>query len=293
MSRLSVGISAACVAGLVLSGCSASPDRTGSDPSESAVSDQPAPSGSESESGEMELIETFTGFQAPTAIALDADGNLYVSNWSGGTVTRVDTSGDQSVFAQDVGSPAGLAFDNQGTLFVADYTDDVIYAVTPSGERSVFARGFHTPTGIAFSASGELLVANRATDEIVRVDTAGRIERVAGGMDTPVGVVEDADGNLYVTNYGGAITKVAADGTTRELSGEFGRPGVGIDISDQNEIYATDNGDGSIRRVAPDGTTEEVVTGLGDAVALRVHADSMFVGTWNDGSVHVYSIPSR
>jgi len=241
----------------------------------------------------LTLTATYEGFQAPTGIAVDKDGNLYVSNWSGSTVTKVDTEGNHSVFADGMGSPAGLAFDETGNLYISDYSKDVIYRVTPDGKKSTFAQGFHTPTGIAFNQSGELLVTNRGSNEIVKVDTSGKVELVADGMRTPVGGVEDLDGNLYVTNYGGGIIKVAADGTTSTISDEFGRPGVGIDTNDQNIIFAADNGDGCVRTLAPDGTTEIVVDNIGGCVAVLVHANTLYVGSWHDGAVYAYSIEAK
>lgn len=241
----------------------------------------------------LELKATYKGFQAPTGIAVDKNGSLYVSNWSGGTVAKVDSSGRQSVFAGGMGSPAGLAFDGEGNLYVSDYSKNVIYKITSGGKKSTFARGFHTPTGIAFNKAGELLVANRASGEIIKVDASGKARPAADGLGTPVGVAEAPDGSLYVTNYGGGIIKVTADGKTRTISGEFGRPGVGIDISRQNIIFAADNGDGCVRTIAPDGTTEIVVRDIEGCVAVTVHADTLYVGGWNDGTVYAYSIKAK
>lgn len=238
----------------------------------------------------LKLKATYEGFQAPTGIAVDKDGNLYVSNWSGSTVTKVDTEGNHSVFADGLGSPAGLALDDGGNLYISDYSKDVIYRVTPNGEKSTFAQGFHTPTGISFNQTGDLLVTNRGSNEIVKADASGKVELVANGMRTPVGVVEDIDGNLYVTNYGGGVIKITADGKTSTISDEFGRPGVGIDINGQNIIFAADNGDGCVRTLAPDGTTEIVVDNIGGCVAVLVHADTLYVGSWNDGAIYAYSI---
>lgn len=241
----------------------------------------------------LKLKATHEGFQAPTGIAVDNDGNLYVSNWSGSTVTKIDTVGNHSTFADKMSSPAGLAFDRSGNLYISDYSKDVIYKVMPDGEKTEFAKGFSTPTGIAFNQAGELLVANRGSNEIVKVDTSGNVELVADGMRTPVGVVEDLDRNIYVTNYGGGIIKVTADGNTSTISDGFGRPGVGIDINNQNIIFAADNGDDCVRTLASDGTTEIVVDSIGGCVAVLVHADTLYVGSWNDGAVYAYSIETK
>ncbi|GHV96531.1 hypothetical protein AGMMS50293_28510 [Spirochaetia bacterium] len=248
---------------------------------------------------ELLLEKTHTGFHSPTGIAVDREGNLYVSNWSGGSVTKVDTKGNHTIFADNMGSPAGLAFDNAGNLYVADYSQNVIYRIAKSKDdllkniienKIIFARGLHTPTGISFNKNGELLVANRSSNEIVKVNASGRVGLVAKGMRTPVGVVEDIDGNLYVTNYGGSIIKVFADGTVRPFSNDFGRPGVGIDISPQNEIFATDNGDGCVRLLLSNGSTRIVIDGISGCVALLIHGTTLYVGSWGTGSVYEYRI---
>ncbi|SMC41819.1 NHL repeat-containing protein [Sporomusa malonica] len=238
----------------------------------------------------MTLRKTYKGFQAPTGLAIDHSGNLYVSNWSGGSVTRVDIAGNYSTFADGMGSPAGLAFDQADNLYVADYSRDVIYKITPAGEKSIFAQGLHTPTGIVFNHAGDLLVSNRSSNEIVIITASGKIELLAKDMRTPVGVAEDREGNLYVTNYGGGIIKVTPERAISIFSTQFGRPGVGIDISRQNEIFAVDNGDDCVRRIAPDGSTEIVANNIGGCVALLVHEDTLYVGGWNEGAVYVYSI---
>lgn len=56
----------------------------------------------------MTLKEIYEGFQSPTRIVVDNDENLYVSNWSGSTVTKVDAEGNHSVFVDEMDSPAGL-----------------------------------------------------------------------------------------------------------------------------------------------------------------------------------------
>lgn len=258
-----------------------------------ATAGQAAPRNGDDGGISLELKATYKGFQAPTGIAVDKNGNLYVSNWSGGTVAKVDKFGRQNVFAGGMGSPAGLAFDEEGNLYVSDYSKNVIYKITPGGKKSTFAQGFHTPTGIAFNKTGELLVANRASGEIIKVDASGGARPAADGLGTPVGVAEAPDGSLYVTNYGGGIIKVTADGKARTISNEFGRPGVGIDISRQNIIFAADNGDGCVRTIAQDGTTEIVARDIGGCVAVTVHADTLYVGGWNDGAVYAYSIKAK
>ena len=242
------------------------------------------------QSATLKLIKTYKGFSSPTGIAVDSHGNMYVSNWGGGTVTKVDFNGKSSTFVEGLGSPAGLAFDATGNLYVADYTKDVIYKVKPTGEKTVFTKGLHTPTGISFNKAGDLLVSNRGSNEIVKIDSSGKVRLVAKVLKTPVGVVEDVVGNLYVTNYGGDISRVTPGGAVEIFTNDFGRPGVGIDINSKNKIFAADNGDGCVRLILADGSTQIVVDDIGGCVALLVHNNTLYVGSWNTGSIYAYTI---
>src|SRR5882762_2773714 len=57
-------------------------------------------------------IEPFLqGFSAPVGIHAYGGTSLLVSNWSGGTVERVQADGRRSVFLDNIVSPAGIATD--------------------------------------------------------------------------------------------------------------------------------------------------------------------------------------
>ncbi|MDO0824517.1 NHL repeat-containing protein [Desulfosporosinus nitroreducens] len=237
----------------------------------------------------LSFAKKFDGFSSPTGLAIDASGNLYVSNWSGGNVVKIDAQGKKSTFADGMGSPAGLAFDREGSLYIADYSKDVIYRVT-SGKKTVFAQGLHTPTGIVFSKSGDLLVTNRSSNEIVKINPNGQVSTAAKGLQTPVGVVEDADGNLYVTNYSGGISHITPDGTVKTISDEFTTPGVGIAINSQNEVFAVDVGEGKIKRIDKDGKVTNILQGLNSVVGLLIEENGTFyIATWGDGTVHQFN----
>lgn len=280
----------------VVSGCtspgSQSPPAT-SEPSISNIPNQEiSPHTGNSKVGEtVELIKTYEGFSSPTAVAIDKAGSIYVSNWGGNTVTKIDTEGNKTEFAEDMSSPAGLAFDETGNLYVSDYSDDIIYRVTPTGEKTVFMESsLNTPTGISFNKDGELLISNRGSNDIIKVTTQGEITALFQGMNTPVGVVEDRTGNLIVTNYGGSVKKIASDRKVTDFSTEFGRPGVGIDVGPNGEIFAADNGDGCVRQIFSDGTTRIVVENIGGCVGVTVHNDILYVSSWNNDAVYAYSI---
>lgn len=240
----------------------------------------------------MAVEPAYSGFSAPTGIAVAPDGSLFVSNWGGGTVERIAPDGTRHVVASGIQSPAGVALDAQGDLYVAAYSGDYVMRVSANGGQTRVAEGFATPTGIVFSADGRLLVTNRASGEIIAVDPkTGRKQSIANGLSLPVGVVEMRDRSLVVSQYGGRVTRILPDGTKLELGGSFSRPGVGIIADSSDAIMVIDNGADVVRRVTYDGKSEVVVDHLaGSAVALgRAEDGSLLVGTWGAG--HLYRIP--
>lgn len=234
----------------------------------------------------------YTGFSSPTGLAFGPDGEMYVSNWSGGTVERIGADGERSIFLDDLDAPSGLAVDRSGVVYVADYSADVIYRATAAGEAEEFATGLHTPAGISFDAEQNLLVANRASDEIVSVGPDGRQRTVATGLSTPVGVVADADGTLYVSNYTGGVSRIGPDGEPLSHTEDVEGLGVGMVIDDAGELFVVDRVAGEIKRVLADGSTEPVRSGLDSPVALAADAEGVLhTATWGDAAV--YEVPVR
>lgn len=235
----------------------------------------------------MQTVEDKMGFKGPTAICFDRKGSMYVANWSGGTVSKVDNEGKTTTFAEIAGSPAGLACDEQGNIYVSDYREN-IYRVSSEGGTTIFATGLHTPTGICFNKNGDLLVTNRSSNELIKISKEGDASIIARGLRTPVGVVEHSDGTIYISNYGGGITQLYPDGSVTTISTEFVTPGCGIVVF-QGEVLVVDNGQGTIKSLGLDGRQLKIVAqNLKQPVALGVNPKGrLYVGTWGDGSVHL------
>ncbi len=120
-----------------------------------------------------------TGLSAPTGIALDGFGNIYVTNEAANTVTvyPAESGGNVAPIATIAGSNTGLGY----------------------------------PSGVAIDGGGNVYVANKATDTVTIYSpgsngNAAPSATIGGsntGMDSPAGIAVDASGNIYVTNEGG------------------------------------------------------------------------------------------
>jgi sugar lactone lactonase YvrE len=170
---------------------------------------------------------------APVGMAFDANGNLWVANYSDSLVvqfsaSQLASSGSPapaivlSWVAKNFNFSVGLAFDAHGNLWVVNSADSTLVEFTPS---SLAASGSPTPTVtispnsgslvaplfIAFDSSGNLWVTNGSINTIVafspsQLAATGRpapavtLSATAGSLVFPGGLAFDASGNLWVAN---------------------------------------------------------------------------------------------
>lgn len=226
---------------------------------------------------------------APTGIAFNHKGDMLVTNWSGNSIVKITPEGKPQVIYSGINAPAGIVVDANNNIYVASYQDNYILKIDSNGHASTIASGFRTPTGMAWSNMGDLLVTNRASGEIIAVDIdSGTKKVIATNLDLPVGVTQLSDGSLVVSQYSGKLTYINTKGDRKELGASFNRPGVGIVTVSNHLVGVIDNGAGAVRLVNVEtGETELLAQDLEGAVALAYFNHRYYVGTWNDGQIHV------
>jgi sugar lactone lactonase YvrE len=192
-----------------------------------------------------------SGLSAPTALALDGAGDLFISDTGNARVVMVPNengtlnSTDMStVNITGLGSPLGLAVNAFGNLFVVDSTNgNVVTVQAGGGTPTTLASGLTTPSGLALDATGNVYVtANNAVTEYPF--GGGSPIPMGSGYANPTGVAVDPSGAVYVADSGNTrIVWVAAGGATQvnlPITGIANPQGVTLDGS--GNVYVTDSG---------------------------------------------------
>ena len=109
--------------------------------------------------------------QAPSGVASDDSGNIYVASFSENKVYKIAPDGTKGVYIWPVnlGGPVGLATDDAGNLYVANYTKNNILKVTPSGVMSELA-SVKKPYCIAVDPVKKILiVSEQDTNNVIKI----------------------------------------------------------------------------------------------------------------------------
>jgi RHS repeat-associated protein len=247
----------------------------------------------------------------PLAIAVDAAGNIYISDNMYSGVRKVDTNGiintvvgtgeygssgdDGPAIDAQVSTVSGLAVDNQGNLYLSDFRYGIVRKVDTAGRITVFAGKRHPgalaphgdggpaveaalsiPLGLDTDPEGNLYIADWGDRVVRKVDPAGIITTVAGSwtggydevgdgtlpsearLHMPQDVAVDPAGNLYIADADNFSFRITSNRILKVSSTENG--GIQQDSGDfrfnaPGEQYITDSAGRHLRTVDPDTQT--------------------------------------
>jgi sugar lactone lactonase YvrE len=162
-------------------------------------------------------------FSFPSALALTANGTIYVADTSNNTIRVISTAGIVSTLAGTPGTlgdtdgfgsdalfnnPVGIVVNQDGTLiYVADRNNHSIRKITPEDGVTTFAGSpgisgstdatgsgarFRLPNGLTLAADGTLTVTDSGNHTLRRITALGIVTTLAGKAGSP----GNADGKV-------------------------------------------------------------------------------------------------
>ena len=217
-----------------------------------------AGNGTDSYDGDQGLA-TSASISNPTGVAVDAAGNIYITDYTHnrvrkvtgatGVITTIAGNGD-AVFSKDnvpatsTGiDPFDVAVDSASNVYVADQMNNRIRKIGPDGTITTVAgngsRGYSGDGGYAVDAE----------------------------LSLPSGIAFDRAGNLYIADLGnfvvrlvnkeGLIRTIAGNGTPAPLSGDGGparsaaMSPLRLAVDSRGNVYVSDSENDRIRLLTP------------------------------------------
>ncbi len=217
--------------------------------------------------------------QANDAVSIDADGNVYVSNYgvwdpakgqgNGTKALKITPDGQVSEFVTGLLSPVGNAIDAEGNFYVNDdnnFTRGNLLKIAPDGTKTTIATIQGYPAGLLLGTDGNFYVSNYTRGVVSKVTPEGAVtefatdSRLSGG----VGIVYGNDGNIIVGNFDtGDVLSISPSGDVT-LLGKIPAGGQGSVIGYltyfEGNVYATSGGARKIYKMSLSG---EVTTFAG------------------------------
>jgi uncharacterized protein (TIGR03437 family) len=180
----------------------------------------------------------------------------------------------------------GVAVDAQGNIFISDADDHRVRRIDPQGQiRAVAGDGLpgflgdneastrarlNTPYGLSVAATGDLYIADLGNARVRRVYPDGRIETAAGGgispipapgqfvparsvrLSAPRNVLAAPNGSVYISDFGNnAVLELRSDGnlTTLVSAPNEWRSPAGLALEPNGNLLVADSGNARIRRI--------------------------------------------
>lgn len=202
--------------------------------------------------GSVDGVGTAASFYAPSGVAVDAAGNVYVADEGNNKIRKITSSGVVSTLA---GSGSAGSSDGTGA-----------------------AASFWHPNSVAVDASSNVYVSDTGNHLIRKITSGGVVTTLAGtagvygsadgngtsaSFFSPVGIAVDVSGNLYVADMGnnkirqvtpaGVVCTWAGDGSYWYTNGpvdtaSFMSP-AGVAVNASGVVYVADNGSNMIRDI--------------------------------------------
>lgn len=201
--------------------------------------------------GGMQSTVPMNGLTGPLGVAVDAAGDLFVTDNSD-FVFKVPAGGGTQTTLANLNTPEGIAVDKLGNVFIvaSSSTPPLIMEIPVNSSTPVIVptTGLGGPEGIAVDAAGNLFIADSGNHNVVEVLAgSGSQITVASNLGGSMAVTVDQAGNLFVADVlGNRILEIPPGGgaAVPVISGLHSPSGVAVDTA--GDLFVADSASNSV-----------------------------------------------
>ena len=189
----------------------------------------------------------------PSGLAADAAGDLFVADNISGTITEIASGGTQRIVAAGLSAPSQIAIDGAGNLYVGTTGAASILTEIPAGCSASscwiqFGGNFSNPIGVAVDGAGDVFVADSGSQQIVEIpvgcSAASCQVSLLTGITGLQALAIDSAANLYFTQ-GSNVVEVpagcASASCQRPIGSGFVLPGM-LSVDAAGDVFIADPG---------------------------------------------------
>ena len=197
-------------------------------------------------------------FKDARSIAVDAEGRIYVGEYTGGRIQVFDSTGKfVTQWTVDPKMPLrGMTADRRGTVYVVQRGEINKYEGTTGRFLGKTGEGGgHYDDVFAMPDGGLVAFTRKSYDNIVRIDSSGQVKQViekavssqTDRSELSMRVAADGAGNVYgLGTFNDAVFKYSPDGRFQtRFGGDGDEPGLfrapgAVAVDNQGRVYVAD-----------------------------------------------------
>lgn len=265
-----------------------------------------------------------TQFDHPANVAVDEQGNGYVADALGNSITKLAPDGRVLARWGTAGTgrgqfnfPTGLAVNRRGEIYVADTGNNRVQRLSPQGKWLAWwgvpgspLPHLSGPTGVTVDRQGNVYIAEGDTAEVVKLSASGRVLARWSPRQfyDPEALAAAPDGTVYVADSGaGTVDRLSPAGRILSswrvpgfVPGQYSYPTgypVGVAVDSHGALYVTDTYRDLVLKLSPSGQVQARWGGPGSGpgkfdVPLGIavdHSGTVYVGDRNNHRVQKFS----
>jgi sugar lactone lactonase YvrE len=241
--------------------------------------------------------------ERPQGLAIDAGGNIWVSDRVNNRITEYGPSGSfiRQINAHGsadgaINEPRGLAATPAGNIWVAENGNKRLQEFSPTGAfiAKITNANFVEPWGVVPGAGGTLWVSDPGAHKLFKFSESGTLLKTVSGhvpdhvLSAPYGIAVDSSGDVWTADTAAnAILEfdsngnyLTAFGTEGSGNGQLKAP-TGLAITPSGHIFVSEDQNARVQEFQPDGSYLRQFGSLGSAANQLSEPRQVAVGPEN------------